>query len=137
MDTEAVLNEITAFADECHGEQKRKYTPDRYIVHPIRVMKMLKERSHDLPLSLVALAADISEQRGGFRFRVCRASNYVVHLTGSSVDRSGDVGKAVEDGVDAVCVEQRRDARAVHDADRFVVAGDGDVQEGTENPDLR
>jgi (p)ppGpp synthase/HD superfamily hydrolase len=61
MDQDKILEEITVFADECHGEQKRKYTPDRYIVHPIRVMKMLKERSHDLPLLAAALLHDVLE----------------------------------------------------------------------------
>lgn len=28
-----LLKPIIAFADEAHGEQTRKYTPDRYIVH--------------------------------------------------------------------------------------------------------
>lgn len=61
MDNKKILEEITTFADQCHGEQKRKYTPDRYVVHPIRVMKMLEERSHDLPLLAAALLHDVLE----------------------------------------------------------------------------
>lgn len=61
LDIEKILNEITIFADRCHGTQMRKHTPDRYIVHPVRVMKMLRERSHDLPLLAAALLHDVLE----------------------------------------------------------------------------
>ena len=37
-----ILAAIRKFADEAHGEQKRKYTPERYIVHPVRVMELVE-----------------------------------------------------------------------------------------------
>lgn len=39
---EAILEKIRDFADLAHGMQLRKYTPERYIVHPVRVMQVLK-----------------------------------------------------------------------------------------------
>ncbi|MGN6567929.1 MAG: hypothetical protein ACTHJ0_08255 [Flavipsychrobacter sp.] len=39
---QAKLEEVIAFADKAHGSQMRKYTPERYIVHPIRVMELCR-----------------------------------------------------------------------------------------------
>jgi (p)ppGpp synthase/HD superfamily hydrolase len=51
---EAVLKKIRDFADNAHGDQLRKYTPDRYIVHPERVMETC--RNYDTRLSVLAAA---------------------------------------------------------------------------------
>ncbi|SKB29678.1 HD domain-containing protein [Daejeonella lutea] len=56
-----VLDQVTEFADRAHGEQTRKYTPDRYIVHPIRVMKMLCEYTSDISMLAAALLHDVLE----------------------------------------------------------------------------
>ena len=34
---EDILLKVKDFADRAHGEQMRKYTPERYIVHPERL----------------------------------------------------------------------------------------------------
>jgi guanosine-3',5'-bis(diphosphate) 3'-pyrophosphohydrolase len=59
--TEEVLQQITAFADQCHGEQTRKYTPERYIVHPVRVMRMCQDYTDDLAVLAAALLHDVLE----------------------------------------------------------------------------
>lgn len=56
-----LLNHIIAFADEAHGEQTRKYTPDRYIVHPVRVMKLCREHTSDPSVLAAALLHDVLE----------------------------------------------------------------------------
>lgn len=56
-----VLEEIKEFADQAHGNQLRKYTPDRYIVHPIRVMLLCKEYTEDISILAAALLHDVLE----------------------------------------------------------------------------
>ena len=56
-----VLAAIRDFADQAHGEQKRKYTPERYIVHPVRVMEICRKYTPELPLLGAALLHDVLE----------------------------------------------------------------------------
>lgn len=56
-----VLDQVTEFADRAHGEQTRKYTPERYIVHPVRVMKMLSEYTTDISMLSAAILHDVLE----------------------------------------------------------------------------
>jgi len=55
------LEEIRDFADRAHGEQMRKYTPDRYIVHPVRVMELCREYTQDVEILSAALLHDVLE----------------------------------------------------------------------------
>lgn len=58
---ETVLEQVRDFADKAHGEQTRKYSPERYIVHPLRVMEMLREYTTDIPMLAAALLHDVLE----------------------------------------------------------------------------
>ena len=58
---EAILKKIIAFADNAHGDQKRKYADERYIVHPVRVMKICKELNYSVPVLAAALLHDVLE----------------------------------------------------------------------------
>ena len=58
---EEILKKIADFADKAHDTQKRKYAPDRYIVHPIRVMEMCRKHSDDLCILAAALLHDVLE----------------------------------------------------------------------------
>ena len=58
---QGILDKVSTFADQAHGEQARKYTPERYIVHPIRVMKMLSEYTGDISMLAAALLHDVLE----------------------------------------------------------------------------
>lgn len=49
------------FADEAHGDQMRKYANERYIVHPIRVMEIVREFSQEVPLLAASLLHDVLE----------------------------------------------------------------------------
>lgn len=55
------LEKIIEFTDKAHGEQMRKYTPERYIVHPVRVMKTCKKYTDDLPVLAAAILHDVLE----------------------------------------------------------------------------
>src|SRR5437868_1903609 len=57
----SILQEIKEFADKAHGEQMRKYTSDRYIVHPVRVMEICKEYTHDIAILAAAILHDVLE----------------------------------------------------------------------------
>ncbi len=58
---ENILDDITGFADKAHGDQLRKYTPERYIVHPIRVMSICKRVTNDICILSAALLHDVLE----------------------------------------------------------------------------
>ncbi len=55
------MTQITMFADQAHGTQMRKYSPDRYIVHPVRVMAIVRQYDQRLPLLAAALLHDVIE----------------------------------------------------------------------------
>jgi guanosine-3',5'-bis(diphosphate) 3'-pyrophosphohydrolase len=56
-----ILNEITRFADEAHGEQLRRYGNDRYIVHPLRVMEICRIYNPSLSVLAAAILHDVVE----------------------------------------------------------------------------
>lgn len=56
-----ILEYIKDFADQSHGAQVRKYSGERYIVHPVRVMEMVREYNDDLPVLAAALLHDVLE----------------------------------------------------------------------------
>ncbi|MFA7688270.1 MAG: HD domain-containing protein [Moheibacter sp.] len=61
MNEENLLEQVKAFAAEAHGEQKRKYCDDPYIVHPIRVMELCREHKGSLPVLAACLLHDVLE----------------------------------------------------------------------------
>lgn len=52
---------VLAFATKAHGEQKRKYTGEPYITHPIAVAKLVKEYGGDTNQVMAALLHDVVE----------------------------------------------------------------------------
>lgn len=58
---EAILDKVRQFADNAHGSQMRNYTPERYIVHPIRVMETCRNYDNSLPVLAAALLHDVLE----------------------------------------------------------------------------
>ena len=61
MDRSEIIHKIIEFTDLAHGSQTRKYTPDRYIVHPIRVMETCREYTDKLPVLAAAILHDVIE----------------------------------------------------------------------------
>lgn len=58
---EEKLESIKQFADKAHGEQLRKYSPERYIVHPERVMNTVRNYSEHISVLSAALLHDVLE----------------------------------------------------------------------------
>jgi hypothetical protein len=58
---EEILQQVRDFADKAHGGQMRKYTPERYIVHPVRVMNICREYTSDVTILAAALLHDVIE----------------------------------------------------------------------------
>jgi (p)ppGpp synthase/HD superfamily hydrolase len=61
MSESEIIQYVTEYADKAHGQQMRKYTPERYIVHPVRVMAIVGAYNHDLPMRCAALLHDVLE----------------------------------------------------------------------------
>jgi (p)ppGpp synthase/HD superfamily hydrolase len=58
---EPVLEKVKDYADKAHGSQMRKYTPERYIVHPVRVMETCRKYNNSTPVLAAALLHDVLE----------------------------------------------------------------------------
>ena len=61
MNTEAILEKVRSFATSAHEGQRRKYTPEPYIVHPVRVMEICRQRTRDICVLSAALLHDVLE----------------------------------------------------------------------------
>lgn len=55
------LAQIYDYADQAHGDQMRKYAPDRYMIHPLRVMQICQTYECDLASVAAALLHDVLE----------------------------------------------------------------------------
>ncbi len=58
---ETTLKKIAAFADKAHGNQQRKYIQEKYIEHPLRVMRICKSYGYPLPGLAAAILHDVLE----------------------------------------------------------------------------
>ena len=58
---EEKLQEALEFATEAHGDQKRKYTGEPYITHPIAVMEIVREVPHTDEMLIAAVLHDTVE----------------------------------------------------------------------------
>lgn len=56
-----VVEKVKAFATKAHDGQKRKYTPEPYIVHPIHVMEICAGYNGSIPILSAALLHDVLE----------------------------------------------------------------------------
>ncbi len=56
-----MLEKVKIFADQAHADQLRKYTAERYIVHPERVMLICRAYTADLCVQSAALLHDVLE----------------------------------------------------------------------------
>jgi guanosine-3',5'-bis(diphosphate) 3'-pyrophosphohydrolase len=61
MSNDEIIRSVEEFATVAHGTQMRKYTPEPYIVHPIRVMKICQEYTVDVAVLSAALLHDVLE----------------------------------------------------------------------------
>lgn len=56
-----ILRKVKEFADTAHGDQERKYSPERYIAHPVRVMETCRQYNAKLSVLAAALLHDVLE----------------------------------------------------------------------------
>jgi (p)ppGpp synthase/HD superfamily hydrolase len=56
-----LVDRALKFATIAHADQKRKYTGEPYIVHPIEVMKIVQTVEHDEAMLAAALLHDVVE----------------------------------------------------------------------------
>ena len=56
-----LLEHIRGYAEKAHGDQKRKYSGQPYIVHPVAVMNLCKEYTDDTATLAAALLHDVLE----------------------------------------------------------------------------
>ena len=68
-----ILQYVKEFADRCHGTQVRKYTGERYIVHPVRVMEMVRAYNDDISVLAAALLHDVLEDTPVTRAEIAEA----------------------------------------------------------------
>jgi (p)ppGpp synthase/HD superfamily hydrolase len=61
MLTTEILDHVRHFADKAHGDQVRKYTGERYIGHPVRVMEIVKRFHPQTEVLAAALLHDVLE----------------------------------------------------------------------------
>lgn len=61
MSKTQILEYVKTFADRAHGEQVRKYTGERYIGHPVRVMELVREFNDEVSILSAALLHDVLE----------------------------------------------------------------------------
>lgn len=56
-----ILQFVRDYADKAHGTQLRKYTGERYIGHPVRVVQILRPYFSDATILAAALLHDVLE----------------------------------------------------------------------------
>ena len=61
MDNGQILDKVKDFAEEAHGDQKRKYCDDPYIIHPVRVKKLCEGHHGSLEVLAACLLHDVLE----------------------------------------------------------------------------
>jgi len=89
-----ILEKVRDYAARSHGAQQRKYTPDPYIVHPVRVMEICSRYTKDTAVLAAALLHDVLEDtpvsKGEMYAFLCtimedpeaaRTIGYVIELT--------------------------------------------------------
>lgn len=101
---EQQLIKAVLFATEWHGEQKRKYTGEPYVTHPVAVSEILKEVTDDLDILVAAILHDVIEDteanfgmlmEAGFGLGV---TNLVLEVT--DVSKPSDGNRAVRKELD-------------------------------------
>src|SRR5688572_16725001 len=61
QDQEVILAKVIEFAEKAHGDQRRKYSGERYVAHVIRVMNTCYLHLNTLPVLAAALLHDVLE----------------------------------------------------------------------------
>jgi len=92
------LSYVIAFATAAHGDQKRKYTGEPYIQHPIEVAEIVKTVTDDQDVIAAAILHDVVEDTpvtlGGIRIAFGdRVAGFVAEVTDVSRPQDGNRAK--------------------------------------------
>ncbi len=58
---EDILQKVTEFARQAHGDQRRKFVDEPYINHPVRVMEICRQYNSSIEVLAAALLHDVVE----------------------------------------------------------------------------
>jgi guanosine-3',5'-bis(diphosphate) 3'-pyrophosphohydrolase len=58
---DAIIEKVREFANAAHGDQKRRYSDDPYIVHPMRVMTTCSAYTREITVLCAAILHDVLE----------------------------------------------------------------------------
>src|SRR5689334_8979507 len=61
QDQEVIIHQVKEFASTAHGDQRRKYSGERYLAHLLRVMNTTYLHLNTLPALAAALLHDVLE----------------------------------------------------------------------------
>ncbi len=101
------IQQATGFATQAHLGQKRKYTEDDYIVHPIAVSELVRKRGGSENQIIAALLHDTIEDTDVTYFDVCRAfgvkvADLVLELTDVFTnDAYPELNRSIRKGLEA------------------------------------
>lgn len=89
------IAEAIQFAVDAHGEQKRKYTGEPYVTHPLAVMKIVQEVPHTTEMLIAAVLHDVVEDTPVTIFEIKDrfgpvVADYVNGLTDVSTPEDGN-----------------------------------------------
>ncbi len=120
--SQKLIDFACAYAEKAHGEQKRKYTGEQYINHPVAVAKIVASVTDDCNMICAALLHDVIEDTdttwldlnvAGFGFTI---ANLVDELTDISTPEDGN--RATRKAIDKEhLASASRDAQTIKLAD--------------------
>lgn len=90
-----ILKKVAEFADLAHGDQMRKYSPERYIVHPLKVMEIVRAYNQDPAVLAAAILHDVLEDTSTKK-KEMRVFLYTV-MDENTADRTVDIVKELTD----------------------------------------
>lgn len=95
MNSKKLVNDALMFAIKAHGTQRRKYTGQPYIVHPVGVAKIVETVDHTPDMIAAALLHDVVEDCNVTLEELCdtfgpKIGMYVHYCTNVSEKRDGN-----------------------------------------------
>lgn len=95
MNDKKLVNDALMFAINSHGDQRRKYTGENYIVHPVGVAKIVETVDHTPSMIAAALLHDVVEDCGVTIDEICdqfgpKIGMYVHYCTNVSEKKDGN-----------------------------------------------
>ncbi len=104
MNSKKLVNDALMFAIKAHGNQRRKYTGEPYITHPVAVAEIVETIDHTPDMIAAALLHDVVEDTDVTMDELCNAFGpkigMYVHYS-SNVSEQGDGNRTFRKKMDA------------------------------------